>query len=105
MSEMTTFDEDQAVKFIRATLPEERSKQISDDQILYVIDCIWDWYEKNGYLDINADITDEEELDVDKLTAYVVKELRRAKELSASPEDVEAIVNGELQYEESIENF
>lgn len=102
---MTTFDEDEAIKFIRATLPEDKSKQISDDQILYVIDCIWDWYEKNGYLDINADVTDEEELDIDSLTAYVVKELRRARELSVPSEDVEAIVKGELQYEESIENF
>jgi hypothetical protein len=105
MSELTTFDEDEAIKFIRATLPEERNKEISDDDILYVIDTIWDWYEKNGYLDINADITDEEELRVDDLVAYVCKELRRAKELDITPDDVEMIVKSELQYEESIEEF
>lgn len=102
---MRTFDEDEAIKFIRATLPQEKSAQISDDQILYVIDCIWDWYERNGYLAINADVTDEEELDVDKLVAYVQKEMRRADELSVDSADVEAIVKGELQYEESIEEF
>ena len=105
MSELTTFDEDEAIKFIRATLPEERNKEISDDDILYVIDTIWDWYEKNGYLDINADITDEEELRVDDLVAYVCKELRRAKELDITPDDVEMIVKSDLQYEESIEEF
>lgn len=105
MSELTRFDEDDAIKFIRETLSEEQSARITDDEILYVIDCIWDWYEKNGYLDINADVTDEEEMNVDALTAYVTKELRRARELNVMPDDVGTIVKAELQYEESIEDF
>lgn len=105
MSELTRFDEEEAIKFIRATLTLEKNSEIPDDEILYIIDTIWDWYEKNGYLEISADITDEEELNVDALTAYVQKELRRAGELSVTPADVEAIVKAELQYEESIEEF
>lgn len=105
MSELTRFDEDDALKFIRAALPVERNEQISDDEILYVIDCIWDWYEKNGYLKINADITDEEEIDIDKLVTYVSKELKRAGETLLVPDDLEPIIKAELQYEESIEDF
>lgn len=105
MSELTRFDEEEAIKFIRATLTPEKNSEIPDDEILYIIDTIWDWYEKNGYLEISADITDEEELNVYALTAYVQKELRRAGELSVTPADVEAIVKAELQYEESIEEF
>lgn len=105
MSELKKFDEDEAIKFIRSTMSEEKNSQISDDEILYVIDCIWDWYEKNGYLALNADVTDEEEVDEAKLVAYVQKELRRAKEFMLVPEDVEPIVKAELQYEESIEEF
>lgn len=105
MGELTRFDEEEAIKFIRATLTPEKNSEIPDDEILYIIDTIWDWYEKNGYLEISADITDEEELNVDALTAYVQKELRRAGELSVTPADVEAIVKAELQYEESIEEF
>ena len=105
MSDLLTFDEDRAIDFIRKAVPQATAERISDDDILYIIDCIWDWYEKNGYLAINADITDEEEMDVDKLVAYVKKELRRAKELPIDPDDVEPIVKAELQYEESIENF
>ena len=105
MRELTRFDEEEAIKFIRATLTPEKNSEIPDDEILYIIDTIWDWYEKNGYLEISADITDEEELNVDALTAYVQKELRRAGELSVTPADVEAIVKAELQYEESIEEF
>ncbi len=105
MSEMTRFDEDDAIKFIRATLSEEKNSQVTDDEILYIIDCIWDWYEKNGYLEINAGVTDEEEVHVDQLVAYVQKELKRAGESLLVPSDVEDIVKAELQYEESIEEF
>lgn len=105
MSELTTFDEDQAIKFIRATLTPEQNQIIPDDEILYVIDTIWDWYEKNGYLEINAEVTDDEEVDVDKLVDYVRKEMRRAGELHITPDEVVDIVKAELQYEESIEDF
>ena len=47
------YDEDDAIKFIRETLPQEVSEKYSDDEILYVIDIIWDWYERNGYLKRN----------------------------------------------------
>lgn len=105
MSELTTFDEDQAIKFIRATLTDQQNNRIPDDEILYVIDTIWDWYEKNGYLEITAEVTDEEELKVDELISYVQKEMRRAGELHITPEEVGDIVKAELQYEESIEDF
>lgn len=105
MSDIKTFDEDEAIEFIRKTLTEEANARLTDDDILYVIDCIWDWYERNGYLAINADVTDEEVLDIDKLVSYVKKELSRAQESLMVPDDVEPIVKAELQYEESIEEF
>ena len=105
MSELMKYDEDDAVKFIRETLPQEVSEKYTDDEILYVIDIIWDWYEKNGYLKIDAGVTEEEELDIDKLTAYVTKEIRKDGEVVMDPQDIDLIVRGELQYEESIEDI
>lgn len=98
------FDEDDAVKFIRGTLPKSVNERYSDDEILYVIDTIWDWYEKNGYLSLDAEVTDDELLDEDKLVAYVKKEIKNDNEMMMDPEDVGLIVKGELQYEESIDN-
>lgn len=98
------YDEDDAIKFIRATLPQEVSERYDDDEILYVIDIIWDWYERNGYLKIDAGVTEEEELDVAKLTAYVTKEIKKDGEVVMDPTDIDMIVKGELEYEESIED-
>lgn len=105
MSELMKYDEDDAIKFIRATLPKEVSDKYDDDEILYVIDIIWDWYERNGYLKIDAGVTDEEELDIEKLSAFVAKEIKKDGEIEMDPSDINLIVKGELQYEESIEDI
>lgn len=99
------FDEDKAVEFIRKMLPQDVSAKYSDDEILYVIDVIWDWYERNGYLKIDANVTDDEELDVPKLTAYVRKEIAKDKEMMMDPADIDLVVKAELEYEESIEDI
>lgn len=105
MSQQTTFDEDECVKFIRNELPDTVNDSYSDDEILYIVDIIWDYYEKQGYLSLNAEITDEEELDEEKLTEYVKKQIANDKELLMDPKDVPLIVKGELDYEESLEDF
>ena len=102
--EIMKFDEDDAVNFIRETLPESVSEKYSDDEILYVIDTIWDWYEKNGYLSLDTEVTDDGLLDEEQLVAYVRKDIRNDKEIMMDPDDVGLIVKGELQYEESIDN-
>ncbi len=99
------FDEDEAVKFIRAALPKEVAEKYDDDEILCIIDIIWDYYEKKGFLSLNLEETDEEVLDVDDLTKYVKKEVKNDQELLMDPKDVEQIVKAELDYEESLEDF
>lgn len=105
MSTDYKFDEDKAIEFIRNYVGEKVSEQYSDDEILYIIDTIWDYYEKNGYLSLSAEVTDEEILDVDQLTAYVKKEIANDDEIIMDPQDVAKIVKGELEYEESLEDF
>lgn len=99
------FDEDNAVKFIRQELTEEVNAKYDDDDILCIIDMIWDYYEKKGFLSLNIEETDEEVLDVEDLTKYVKKEVKNDDELIMEPKDVEKIVKAELDYEESLEDF
>ncbi|MDE5880270.1 MAG: hypothetical protein K2H60_00940 [Muribaculaceae bacterium] len=99
------FDEDDAVKFIRAELPQDVSLKYDDDEILCIIDIIWDYYEKKGLLSLNLAETDEEVLDVDDLTKFVKKEVKNDQDLMMDPKDVELVVKAELDYEESLEDF
>ena len=92
------YDEDEAVGFIRASLPASVSEQYSDDEILFVIDAIWEYYDKRG-------LTSLDDLDADDLTAYVKKEIARDKEVMMDPKDVELVVKAELDYEKSLEDL
>ena len=99
------FDEDDAVKFIRAELPADVAKKYDDDELLCIVDIIWDYYEKKGFLSLNLDETEDEVLDVDDLVKYVKKEVKNDEELIMDPKDVELVVKSELDYEESLEDF
>ena len=87
MAEEFKYDEDAAVKFIKAFLPEECAEKFSDDDILFIMDCMWDFYEDNGYLEITADDT-EEDLDIDKIVDYVNKAVIKDGEIKATKEEL-----------------
>ena len=100
-----SFNEDNAVKFIRAELPESIREKYDDDKILSIVYIIWDYYEDNEYISLNYIDTEEEQLDVDDLVKYVKKEVKNDQELIMDSKDVELIVKAELDYEESLEDF
>ena len=98
------FDEEKAVSFIRKAIGEKISDKYSDDELLFIIDTIWDYYENNGFLSLDMDETDEEILDSDDLVNYVKKEVANDEELMMDPSDIGLIVKAELEYEESLED-
>lgn len=98
------FDEDNALRFIREAVGPKVSEKYSDDEILFIIDTIWDYYENKGFLSLDLDETDEEILDSDDLINYVKKEVANDEELMMDPSDIALIVKAELEYEESLED-
>lgn len=103
-NENYVFDEDKALEFIRRAVGPKISEKYSDDEILFIIDTIWDYYENNGFLSLDMNETEEEILDSDDLTDYVKKEVANEEELLMDPSDIGAIVKAELEYEESLED-
>lgn len=99
------YDEQKAVSFIRAFIPDRVSQLYSDDEILYVIDCIWEFYEKKGLLSLEDIESEEDLLSADDITAYVRKCIAIDKEILMDPQDVEYIVKGELEYEKTLEDL
>ena len=69
---MNEFDEKQAICEMRKSLSPESSMLYDDDEILNIIDIIWDWYDDNGLLDINTE-TDDEDVNTDALIKHVRK--------------------------------
>ena len=97
------FDEQKAIEFINARLVEAGRAVYPDDEVFNVIDMIWDFYEENGMLEIEAD--PEEDLDdvEQDVIDYVVRMLRKDKHAKVATEDVPLMVKAEMDYEDSIE--
>ncbi len=96
------FDEDLAIKFIRDFAQGNKLAEYDDDEILNVIDIIWDYYEDNGMLEISEEI-DEVDVEPEILIDYVKTMLRKDKSATIKDEHVADIVKGELAYENSLE--
>ena len=95
------FDENKAVDFINSRLGD---KKYPSDELLNVIDMMYDYYEQNGMLDPDNDDDDTEDIEKE-LTEYVVKMLRRDKLAQIDVADVPAIVKAELDYEDSLNDL
>lgn len=93
------FDETQAIKHINDELLKTHGITYPDDEILNVIDIIWDYYEDNGLLDVESD----DELDIDHLIESVMRLLKKDSNNIINTDFVETIVKAELDYEDSIE--
>lgn len=97
------YQESEAIKAMRAAVPAERAARYSDDELQGVIDIIWDWYEDNGWLEVDAAADDSDDLDRDALVKHVVKLLRADKDGVIDPADAKALVDAELDYEELVD--
>ncbi|MDE6284035.1 MAG: hypothetical protein K2L97_08615 [Muribaculaceae bacterium] len=96
------FDEFRAVTFINDRLREAGRKPYPEDEVLNVIDMIWDFYEENGLLDVDA-ADDEADDDIEPdMIDYVTRMLRKDKEASIDPADVPLMVRAEVDYEDSV---
>ena len=97
------YDEDDSVKFIQNYLPQELKGKFSNDDINYIVDLIYDFYESNGMLDDDSD--DEVDIDEEELIEYVIKNALRDGVGKYEPEEITFIVQGELEYCDSINMF
>ena len=97
---MMEYDENDAIEFIVKKIGIE----IEEDEILNIIDIIWDYYEDNGMLDISMD-NDDDESDIFILIAHVVKIVSKDKSSNLEKDVIAQIVEAELAYEESLDVF
>lgn len=96
------FDELRAVAFINDRLREAGRKPYPEDEVLNVIDMIWDFYEENGLLNVDtADDDTDDDIEPDMID-YVTRMLRKDKGASIAPEDVPLMVRAEVDYEDSV---
>ncbi|MDR2810328.1 MAG: hypothetical protein LBB84_07210 [Tannerellaceae bacterium] len=93
------YDEEESVKFIQNYLPQEFKEKFSDDDILYLLDLAEEFYESKREID-----TFDED-DEDELIEYILKNAKEDGVGSFEAEAILHILNGEMEYCESIHYF
>lgn len=96
------YDEDDAIEYIQSSIPENINKKLSEDDIAYLIDLIYEYYEEIGVL--SDEVDDEFEIDEEELVDFVFTSAQSANIKNLTVEMVEAVIDGELSYCESLED-
>ena len=97
------YDEDDSLKFIQQYLTEEMRGEFSDDEINYIVDLIYEFYEEKGFLDESDDT--EIEFDEDELLDFIIENAKKDGIKEYTDEQIEAIVAGELAYCDTLNIF
>lgn len=91
------YDDQEAIKYIQSHLPQDAQGKFTDDEVLYISDTVYDYFESNGMLEDD----EAQDIDVEDLTNYVIKQSKRDG-FKFDPEMVGWVVNAELDYEETL---
>ena len=98
------YDEFDAVKYIMDQLPEEVREKVNDENIGDIIDMMHDFYEEKGFLDDETvDENEDIEIDINEMVEYISERSENESFSHLSVEDIELIVQGELNYCDSLE--
>ncbi|MBR7134560.1 MAG: hypothetical protein IKC85_03265 [Bacteroidaceae bacterium] len=97
---MEDLDDEKTIAFIRERLPQELKEKFTDDDYYYILDTIYDYYDKSGILDSNNEYID---IDINEIARFVAKEAKKNGIGEFDPEELFFIIEGELEYNGIIE--
>lgn len=99
---MKEFDENEAIAAMRKVLGNEANIKYSDDELLNLIDIIWDFYEQNGLLDLDLNDDSDDDDILPDLIDYAQRMIRKDRMAVIAVEDVALLVKAEIAYEDSL---
>lgn len=97
------FDAEKTIEYIKNYLPQDLKEKFTDDQLYYFLDLIDEYYVESGVLDAQPDNDGCIEIDLDKVVDYIISESRKNDMGEFIHEEILFVVQGELEYAESLE--
>ncbi|MDO4770589.1 hypothetical protein [Porphyromonas sp.] len=96
------YDDDACIAFIREqTAGSKAIKALSDDDIMYIIDLVYDFMESRGLMD--EDDEEDFEVDLEELYQYVTKNIKRDEfDFSLTEDDFILIYDAEAEYTDTL---
>lgn len=100
---MKTFDENDAIKFIREYVPAAIKNKYSDNDILLLMDTMYDFYDEEDDDEIYEEESVDNEAFVNRIVNYVKKAIRKDSDNNIDMDDVKPLVLGEIAYESTLD--
>ena len=97
-------DDEKTIEFIKNYLPQDLKEKFSDDEFYYFLDLIDEYYVESGILDAQPDADGCVEIDLEKIVDYIVKEAKKDEMGDYDPEEILFVVQGEMEYTDSLMN-
>jgi len=96
------YDDDDSVQFIKNFLPEPVKQKFNDDDISYIVDLIYEFYDSKGLLDGDDDEMVDIDIDEDELTAFIISNAISDGIGKYNADDIALVIQGEMEYCDSI---
>ncbi len=95
-------DDEQTIQFIKNYLPQDLKERFSDDELYYFLDVMVDYYATSGVLDAQPDEDGYINIDQNEIVDYIIREAKKDQMGEFSPEEILWVVQGEMEYGNSI---
>ncbi len=94
------YNDDEAVKYIINSIPQELKEKVSKEIIFDFLDVIYDFYDSKGVADENLE--DEIDIDEEEMAQFIIKNAPKRLTKLYTEEEILFIVQGEIAYCDSI---
>ena len=96
-------DDVKAVEFIKNYLPQDLKDKFTDEDLYYILDLIAEYYTSSECLDAEPDEEGYIDIDLDEIVKYIVKEAQKDNMGPYEADDVFFVVQGEMEYADTLE--
>ena len=96
-------DDRLTVEFIQNYLPQELKDKFSEEELYYFIDVLAEYYTNSGILEAEPDAEGYIDIDIDDVAQQLAKQAKKDKMGTYEADDLRWIVEGEMEYGESLE--
>ncbi len=96
-------DDARTVEFIKSYLPQEVKEKFTDEDLYYLLDVLVEYYADSGILDAEPDEEGYIDIDVEAIADHLARQAKKDQQGDFLPEDLRWVVEGEMEYAESLE--
>lgn len=100
---MDAEDDRQTIEYIKNYLPQDLKERFSEEELYYFLDVLVEYYASSGILEAKPDKDGYIDIDIESIAEHLAKQAKKDKMGTFDPEELRWIVEGEMEYGESLE--